>query len=350
MAISFGQEFFGIDISNGALRLIQLNKSGKKNIITAYNELVLPTDIIVNGEISDEKKLIEQIKKLIKTTRHLKGKKVISVLPETKTFIKVIETATPINKDDYQKLIEEEIINHIPLSLEEIYLDWQIVEKKNNRTKILIGAAPKNIIESYFAVLEKSDLSPYVLEIEAAPIIRSLIEKKDAQPKIIIDFGAARSSLIVYDHQTVQFTVSLPISGNQITQTIAKTLKLDDKKAEEAKIICGLDPQRCEGALLRILLQPIDDISKHVKKSLAFYKSNFSESNEITEVLLCGGGANFININKILSEKLNMTVKLGNPLTKIKTIKKNHLPKDKILSYTTAIGLALRTFDKKTLL
>ncbi|NUM25167.1 MAG: type IV pilus assembly protein PilM [Candidatus Buchananbacteria bacterium] len=349
MALSFGQEFFSIDISDGALRLIQLNKKGKKNIITSYNELALPAGVITNGEITDEKKLIELIKKLTKTARRLNGRKVISVLPETKTFIKVIEIKTPEDKNSYQQLVNDEIVNHIPMALEEIYLDWQIIEKKPDTTKILIGAAAKNIVESYFLALEKSGLSPYILEIESAAIIRSLIDKNDIKPRIIIDFGAARSSLIIYDHGTVQFTVSLPISGNNITETIEKTLKLDHNKAEEAKIVCGLDPQRCEGALLKILLKPIDDISKHIKKSLIFYKSNFSEASEIAEIILCGGGSNFIGIDKVIAQKLNLPVAIGNPMIKIKNDKKGSIPKERILSYTTAIGLALRSFDKKTL-
>lgn len=349
MAFQFGQEFFGIDISDRTLRLVQLNKNGKKKFITSYNELALSAGVIVNGEIINEKSLIDSIKKLIKDARKLNGKKVISVLPETKTFIKVIKVKTPEDQNSYQQLINDEVVNHIPMDLEEIYLDWQIIEKKNDATKILIGAATKNTVNSYFSVLEKSGLSPYVLEIEAAAIIRSLVAKDDTKPKIIIDFGAARSSLIIYDHETIQFTVSLPISGNNITETIAKTLNLDNAKAEEAKIVCGLDPARCEGALLKILLKPIDDIGKHIKKSLVFYKSNFADASAIEEIILCGGGSNFIGIDKVLSEKTGLPVKIGDPLLKLKNGRRISIAKDKKLSYTTAIGLALRAFDKKTI-
>lgn len=356
MILDLNKNTFGLDISDQALRLTQFKKEGKKLILRSYKEVGVPAEIITNGEIKQEEKLIELIKKLINSAegKKITAKNVVAVLPETKTFIKVIKIYLPkkerSKEKDLSELVKKEIINHIPLSPDEIYLDWQILKENPDSIQLLVGAAPKNIVESYSAVLEKSGLSPYVLEIEAAAIIRSLIDTNDKKAKIIIDFGAVRTGLIVYDHQTVQFTVSLPISGNKITETIAKTLKLDYKKAEKAKIVCGLDPSKCEGALLKILLGPIDELARQIQKSIIFYQTNFPNNTPITEIVLCGGGANFSKIDKVLSEKLNLPVKIGNPFTNATQTKKIAIPPSKALSYTTAIGLALRAWQKKDLI
>ncbi|MFA6215699.1 MAG: type IV pilus assembly protein PilM [Patescibacteria group bacterium] len=349
MIFDVNKNIFGLDISDRALRLVQLKKSGNKIILASYNALEIPADVIAGGEIKQEEKLAELIKKLVKTAngKKIKTKNTVTVLPETKTFIKVIDVPSVGNDEELAEIIKEEIKNHIPLSSDEIYLDWQILAKQSGSTKVLIGAAPKYIVDSYFSVIEKSGLVPYALEIESAAIVRSLFAKDDKTAKIIVDFGAVRTGLIIYSQKAIPFTITLPISGNKITDTIATTLKLDPLKAEKAKIVCGLDPKKCEGALLKILLKPIQSIADQIKKAIIFYKSNFSINNEISEVILCGGGANFSNIDKILAEKLNLTVKIGNPLTNIAKTKKIKIPPDKILSYTTAIGLALRAFQKK---
>jgi type IV pilus assembly protein PilM len=351
MASELNKNIFGLDISDGALRLIHFKKRGKKIILSSYNDLAVSAGIITNGEIKQEEKLVQSIQQLIKTAkgRKIKAKNIITVLPESKTFIKVI-TVPFAEEKELSDSIKEEVKNHIPLSLEEIYLDWQILKKTQDSIKLLIGAAPKTIVDHYSAVLEKSGLTPYVFEIEAAAIIRSLIAKDDKKTRVIIDFGAARTGLIIYDKQTIQFTVSLPVSGNKITETIAKTLKLDLKKAEKSKVVCGLDPQKCDGALLKILLKPIENLARQINKSITFYNSNFSKPNSVAEVILCGGGANFSKIDKVLSEKLNLPVKIGNPFTKAIQVKKLSIPKNKALSYTTAVGLALRAFQKKDLI
>ncbi len=348
MALTTNTNLFGLDLSDSAIRLVQLKKRGKKISIISYAEIDLPEGIITNGEITNEDKLAESIKKLIKNA---KGKKIynkdcIAVLPETKTFIQVITVAFSKDPDKILENIKEEIKNHIPLSYEEIYLDWQILKQVNDHARVLIGAAPREIVDSYYGAIEKAGLTPNVLEIEAAAIIRSLIEPKDNGAKIIIDFGANRTSLIVFDESVPQFTVSLPISGKNITNTIAKTLQIDLKKAEKAKIICGLDPQKCDGALIKILNSTTTALAKQVQKTMFFYKSLNPNGGNISEIILCGGGANFVGLDKILAEKLKIPVRVGRPSQFIATNKKLILPPDKILSFATAIGLNLRSFNK----
>ncbi|MFA6410367.1 MAG: type IV pilus assembly protein PilM [Candidatus Buchananbacteria bacterium] len=348
MIFNLNKNIFGLDISDRALRLVQLKKQGKKNILVSYNDLEIPEKIIVGGEIKEEEELAKLISQLIKTVRGKKinSKEVITVLPESKTFIKVIQVKST-GKENLPNLIKEEIKNHIPLSADEIYLDWQILGQPNEMTNLLIGAAPRAIVDSYYSAIEKAGLIPYVFEIEADAIMRSLTTKDDSATKMIIDLGAVRTGLIIYDHKTVQFTASLSISGIKITETIANTLNLNPKEAEKAKIICGLNPQKCEGALLKILLKPIDDLIAQIEKTITIYQSNFPESNPISKIILCGGGANLSNIDKILSEKLKLPVEIGNPLINISETKKIFIPTKNILSYSTAIGLALRAFQKK---
>lgn len=349
MISDLNKNIFGLDISDRALRLVQCKKRGKKIVISSYNELMVPPDIISSGVIKQTDKLIKLLDQLVKSAKGSKitSKNVIAVLPEPKTFIKVIEIPSDPNEKIIE-LVKEEIKNHIPFSPEEIYLDWQILKQDQKTIKLLIGAVPKDIVDTHFSVLEKSGLIPQVLEIEAAAIIRSLIGENDQKAKIIIDFGAVRTGLIVYDQGTVQFTISLPISGIKITETIAKTLDLDSKKAEKAKIVCGLDQTKCDGALLKILMSAIDSLTSQIKKAIVFYKTNSPGNNPISEIILCGGGANFSQIDKVLSEKLKLPVKIGNPFTKVKQTKKLTIPANKALSYTTAVGLALRSWQKGT--
>jgi len=353
MLFDYPKNIFGLDISERALRLIQLKKKGKKLIISSFNETKLAEGIIISGEIKSADKMAMAIKKLVAKAQGNKitARDVVAVLPEPKTFIKVIEVTLKeeVNMVD---AIKEEIKNHIPLELEKIYLDWQILSQSKNRVKILVGATPKDISDSYFTTIKKAGLTPLSLEIEAIAIIRALIKKnkEKKQARMIIDFGAIRTGLIIYDQGIIQFTVSLPVSGIKITQTIAKILNLDPRKAEKAKIVCGLDEKKCEGALLKILMSNINNLSTHIKKSITFYKTNFSKGNEISEIILCGGGANLDQIDRVLTERIKIPVKIGNPAINLSTKKGVNIPNHKLLSYTTAIGLALRAWQKGRLI
>jgi len=342
------KKLFGLDISDRALRLVKLAKNGKKITLISFNEIAVPPGVIINGDLMKADILTDLVKELIKSTngKKIKYDNMIAVLPETRTFIKVINLPAAKSEPELIDSIFNEIKNHIPLTPEEIYMDWQIISDNQTQLKVLIGAAPKIVADSYYDALSRTGYAPYVMEIEASAISRCLIAEKDRRPKIIIDFGANRTGLIIFDNNVPQFTVSLPISGNKITETIAKTLQLDATKAEEAKILCGLDTDKCEGAIKKILMAPIDSLAREIKKAMAFYQDNFANASPIAEIILCGGGANFAKIDKVLSEKLKIPVTIGNPLTNILLPKKFNLSASKLLSYTTAIGLALRTFQK----
>lgn len=158
------------------------------------------------------------------------------------------------------------------MDVEEVYFDWQVISSNKNGLKVLTGVAPKNIVDSYVNVLRQCNLIPLVLEIEAAAIARALITESDNKAKMIIDIGATRTGLIVYDYNTVQFAVSLPISGEKITQEISQTLNLDLRKAEKAKMVCGLDENKCQGALRKILFNTMDNLIEEIQKRWIFTK------------------------------------------------------------------------------
>jgi len=355
MAFNLSENSIGLDISDRSLRLVRLSKRGKKIHMGFFDDVAIPPGVIENGDIKKEKKFIELASSLAKKAKVKKNsiQKIISVLPETKTFITVIDIPTAKTNEENKKeddifdeLVEQEIVNHIPLNIDDIYIDWQVLKRTPGSTRLLIGAVPREISDMYYTLLEKSGLKPHTFEIEAAPIIRSLLAEGDEKSKMIIDFGAMRTGLIIYNQKTVNFTVSLPISGQKITETIATTLKMDMAKAEESKIVCGLDKERCEGALIKVLMDPINKMAAHIKRAESYYQSNFTKGNKISEIILCGGGANFINIENVLKEKVGLPVKIGDPFLNIANHKKSKMSKEKALSYTSAIGLALNAFQK----
>ncbi|MFA6421989.1 MAG: type IV pilus assembly protein PilM [Candidatus Buchananbacteria bacterium] len=334
---------FGLDISDGGLRLIQMCKKNKKVAIQLYNDINLPNDCVIEGEIKNQKVFLDHLNKLLKT--HMgHGKishEVICSLPESNTFLKQL-TIEKCNEEEVKNKVEEVLPQHLPMAMEDLYLDCQIIKTDESTMDILIGASPKQIVDSYMEILDMAGLIPSILEIEAAAISRLVIEQNGGiQPQIIIDMGATRTGLLIYDENTVKFTVSLPVSGQKITELISQTLDLDKEKAEKAKLVCGLDSAKCQGALLEIFSETIDDLCVHIQSAMDFYKINFN-NKKIEKITLCGGGANFIGIDSLLQQKLNLKVEIANPFINIANPNKNYFTPQRSQSYIAAIGLGLR--------
>jgi len=334
---------FGLDISDQSLRLAQMAKIGKKIKIQLYNEVRMPAGCLVNGEIRQPSVFADSLNKLMKTKfgRGELSREAIIALPETETFLKSLDIEAEKTSDLPDK-IKAILPQSLPLELDDLYWDWQIAGHANGKYQVVIGASPKKIVDDYLKVFAETGIIPVVLEVEAAAIARLLVEyNKEEDPQIIIDIGQSRTGLFLYDG-TVKFTVSLPISGSQINETICQSLDLTEEQAEKAKIACGLDDKTCEGAILELLAPTIEDLSKQILNAINFYYENYPAPKEIQKILLCGGGANTKNIAKVIEQATDIKTIISDPFKSIRNPNADFFTASKSQSFVTTIGLGLR--------
>ena len=363
----------GLDISDSSLKLVQLDK--KRNVfkIQAIGKIDFTDKLLDRGEVINKENIVKAIKTIIEKPQYGKvsSNEAIVCLPESKTFIKLIEIEKTPNA--IENIIEAEIEKHIPIAISDVYYDWQVIGGTRHHQLILTGVAPKKTIDQYTKILEEAGLSAVAFEIESIAICRSLLLEERPKFKgenknyLIIDIGATRTGLTIYSKNTILFTISIPISGNEITKKIAESLKIDQAQAEKAKLICGLDEDKAQGVVKDILSGVMDDLASKISEAIDFYGNHFPDRGPIHQIILGGGGANIKKLNKIINEKLNINTIVGDPLTNLdgakedfskilhsikhsETVKRyqakdkpSSLTNDFKASFSTAIGLSLRS-------
>ncbi len=344
----------GLDFSDHVFRLVEIRRGPfyrRRLQLHRYTEERLPDGLVVRGEFKNPDEVRKHLKELIRKAygRHSSHGVVVS-LPETRTFIKVITVKRPENLDNLPRAIEAEAELHIPTALSELYLDWQAVTDPKQVAvgkplMVTIGAAPKTIVDSYSTVLEAVGLIPAAFEIEAQAIVRSVIpfQKAGTENRAIgiVDFGATRSSFIVFDHNTIQFTVSIPLSGDEVTKRISQALGIGLSEAERTKRVCGVDAHKCGLQLWKIMEPFLSEMTERILEAVAFYREHFPNGRALDEIIICGGGANMNRIDELLSELTKTPVAKADPWINIDP-NRCPLPREIILSSTTAVGLALR--------
>jgi type IV pilus assembly protein PilM len=354
--LSLKPKAFGLDISDLSLKFLMLKKKGKKFSVVSFGELKIEPGIIESGEVKNEEKLAGIIKEI---TKRVKTKYVVASLPEEKAFLQVIKMPL-MSEEDLKSAILFEAENYIPLPVNEVYLDCEIVSSVHAASKnldVLLAAIPKRVVDPYLRVLKKAGFKPIAFEIESLSIARALIkDQKTTQPVLIIDLGATRSSFVIFSGNSVRFTCSIPISGIHFTELIAKNLKVSFEKAEKLKIIHGLREglriklgekttlEKVKGKIFEALIPGLVDLVQQIKKYLDFYQAHAylagPEGKKIQKIIFCGGGANLKGLDEFLELELKIPVEIGNPWINVGEVK--NFPKEKSLSFTTAIGLALR--------
>lgn len=343
---------FGLDISDLSLKIVKLKKRGKFFRLSSVGEEKIKAGLIKQGEIRDQDKVAEIIKGAIKKVRgaKLKTKYVVASLPEETAFLQVIQMPK-MSPDDLKSAVIYEAENYIPLPIEEVYLDSQIVKPvvdSLDHLDVLIAALPKKTVDSYLSTLKKAGLFPQVMEIESLAVGRALVKNEISPfPLLLIDLGATRTSFIIFSGYSLRFTSSIPVCSQMFTEAIAKELKVSQKEAERLKIRYGIKKKEIFDAVAPVLT----DLIKQIKKYIDYYQTHASHehlsSNKkgVEKILLSGGGANLDGLVDFLSLKFKIPVELGNPWLNIlpNYLKEvPGLPYKESLKYTTALGLALR--------
>lgn len=385
-------ESFGLDISDLSLKIIKLKKIKNGFDLASFGEEKIKPGIIKEGEIKDEEKLAEIIKEAIKKVKggRIKTKYVVASLPEEKAFLQVIQMPK-MAKEDLKSAVIYEAENYIPLPIEQVYLDSQIVPPVYNgldHFDVLLAALPKKTVDPYLASLKKAGLQPEALEIESLSIVRALIKNEvSAVPLLLIDLGATRTSFIVFSGHSLRFTSSIPVSSGSFNEIIFKSLGVSLTEAERLKIKYGLEEKveleikdkkteirKEKGKIFEALVPALVDLVQQIKKHLDYYQAHashehlpppttFQENNSdkskpqkvvggkgVSKILLCGGGANLKGLTELLTLELKIPVELGNPWVNILPEPQKEtpeLPFEKSLGYTTALGLALRGIEEK---
>jgi len=343
----------GLDLSNRSFKIVQFReRTGKPSLVSSVKQDI-PAGLVENSEIKKEKELIILIKSALAKMKgeSLRTRQVVCNLPEEKVFIRVVQLPL-MKKEEINHAVKWEAEAHIPLGLDEVYLDWQIIESNtahSDHFDILIAVAPRTLIESYFNFLKKCGLQPIALEPESIAVVRGLIGDKQAKPAIIVDIGATGTNFVIFAASAIRFTSHVNISGQLFNQAIAKSLGVTEKEANQLKIKIGLDKTKERGKVYQALKPIVVNLTKQIADYINFYHNNATHIHDskgsIAQVILCGGDSLLNNLPELLSQQLELPVQLGNPLNNLTLAdKKTSLSKKEALSYTTAIGLALREF------
>jgi len=136
-----------------------------------------------------------------------------------------------------------------------------------------------------------------------------------------------------------------------LTGAIADFLQVDVAKAEEMKIEYGLNGKSAKAEKVAQIITPIlEEFISQIKKYLNFYKDHssveyFISGGKVEKILLCGGGSALKGLPDFMSKSLEIPVESGDPLVNFSTKKAKNKANKSVISYTTAIGLALRQIN-----
>jgi len=330
--------FFGLDIGSSSIKLIQLSKEGDKFNLIALGEASAPQPGIRGSNPEHWAQTAECIKKLIADLK-IKTKNVVLGLPED-SVISRLKWFPPMKEDEVRAALEFEAETFIPQPLDQVKIDYEIIDKDDaGRLLVFVLAAPNEIVDKHLKVAKMAGLNLIALETPAVSLAR-IFSFKEA-PALILDMGDKFSSLTVDKGGNVFLTRTISIGGDAFTRGVSLSLGLDINVARGYCQAYGLKETELEGKVRNALMPLFEKLVDEVKKTMLSFKEQWQE--DIGVVVLSGGGVNMPGLIEEMAKVLGVEVQIAQPFTGVKSNTPISVDvRNEGSKFSTAFGLAAR--------
>jgi type IV pilus assembly protein PilM len=352
----------GIDIGSSSIKVVQLHNNEGITTLDTYGEIALGP--LGGAEVGQSTNLsVEKIAHALTdvlTASEVHAERAGVCMPFSASLVKLI-TLPALSDKKLQTVIPIEARKYIPVPIDQVQLDYFIVpeveqrlfEKSsgNNleentplkRRIVLIVAMHDDALTRHNSILKKTSLTPLFYELEVFSSVRSTVSRSLA-PVVVFDIGASSSKLYLVELGIVLASHVVPMGGQNITRSIAKSLSVSLGRAEELKRSIGLlkeseDPENAQ--IAHICELTMEHIFAEARRVLIGFERRYNKV--VTKGILVGGGAALKGVDFFGQERFDMEVSVGNPFA--------HIEVPAFLQNTTqevgpvfagAIGTALR--------
>lgn len=337
-------EFFGLDIGSYNLKVVQLTKSGKQYRLVAFGSGPSTRKGLVSEADADLTALAEAIKKLHQEAK-ISTKNATTALPQDQVFTRTVNLP-PLSEEELRSAIKWEAEQYVPIPLEEATIAHQVVGQikidTQQKTQVLIVAAPKRLVDKALNVLKTAGLNCVGLETEISATARSLVAP-GGDNALVVDLGAKATDMAVVENGLVVFSRSIATAGEALTRAVASSLGLDPTQAEAYKKAYGVDPQKLEGKVREAIGPIFDVVVKEIEKTAEYYRSETKRT--VKRVILSGGTAGLPEVVSLMASKLSLEIQVGDPFGQVamEEILKKRLSQVQTPFYAVAVGLAMKS-------
>ncbi len=337
----------GVDIGTASIKVVEISKESNRFTLLNYGMIEVAAGKDTSQPSNQD--IVAGIKTVIQSAQ-IKSKDAIASIPSFPTFATTI-TLPYLSEEEVEKAMPFEARKYIPVPLNEVQLDWaivnvhkepkeQIIAKSGGPTvDVFLVAVPKQEVARYQSIMNEAGLNLRALELENFALIRSLIGN-DLSSIVIVNIGGRSTSILIVEHGVQRASHDYEIGGFEITKSIAQSLGITIARAEELKRSLGI--RATEDNIVRQAMSSLIDLMVlEVNKTIHNYEDQ--QKSKIAKILLVGGLANMPDFLKYFGEKLGREVSLGNPLARVVIpAGVERLRAELNSTFVVSIGLAMR--------
>lgn len=308
------QRLLGIDIGSYSIKIAELERSFRQFELVGFYEQPL----VHVPEQSWEVAVGAALTKLFNEYQ-LPRDPLYTALPGQQLAFRLM--TLPFG--DFKKIdntIEFEMENYVPLALDELLIDYQILHAAKTSSNILISYSKKSDMVKLMTAFSNAEVDPRFVGAEPAEM-GQLLKLGMIQPEgayAILDLGHEKTNVTIFIGSQLFYARTIMLGGRHLTQAVADAMKIPYEEAEKMKTELGQVDGSTEDmdAMTRTISEALKKTLEELTVQLRQTFFSFQESNQepVQAILLCGGTSRLVGVDQFLSKMLRINVSFADAL------------------------------------
>ncbi|NOY70386.1 MAG: type IV pilus assembly protein PilM [Deltaproteobacteria bacterium] len=351
MIFGHKEQLIGLDIGSRSIKAAEVIEGKRGWGLKRFGTIDIAPGAIEEGVIKEPQVVSDAIRELY-GLYNFKTKNVAISIGGYSVIVKNITVQNMPEEQLYESL-NFEAEQYIPFDINDVNLDFEILgenEQNPNQMNVLLVAAKKDMVNDYINLIDMSQLSLCIIDIDAFALqnIYEVNYEAGGENVALIDIGASKTSLNILKNNISVFMRDVSLGCGQINQKIVSLLNCSMTDAEEIKFSEKTDKISRQD-LKEIVSSVVSDWCGEIRRALDFFYST-NPDDQIKQIVLSGGGANIREFRELLGLQTSADVKIINPFEGFDTEAENldqAFLKQIAPQAAISMGLAVRKVDDK---
>ncbi len=343
----------GLDIGSSRIKAVELKANGKGGYeLINIGQMALMTDTIVDGQIIDGNHVSDCITQIFEE-QGIKNDQIATSISGHAVIVKKISVPAMSN-EELREQIQWEAEQHIPFDINDVNLDYHVVEgSEGGNMEVLLVACKKDVVSQITQVVSQAGKAPGIVDVDAFAMQNAYEVSYRPQPNevvMLLNIGASVMNINIVRGDNSLFMRDISMGGNQYTDMLQRELSLTFEQAEVLKRGGEVEGATVTFADAEQFLQSVTEmLGSEVQRTLDFFYNQTSPDTEgLGRVLVAGGCSKVYGLLPYLSERLKVSVEPFDPFRSIninpKKFDENYI-REFAPDMAVAVGLALRSAD-----
>ncbi|MBO4374654.1 MAG: pilus assembly protein PilM [Lachnospiraceae bacterium] len=370
-----------VDIGSTTTRIVEIDyKRNNPNVYKCFS-IPTPEGAIDDGQILDPEGFGELLKQSL-TENGVKTKKAVYSITSSKIANR--EVIVPkVKERSLAPLVNAKATEYFPVDMSLYHLAYnqmgEVEEDGRKQLKMLVLAAPKDLLESYYDLSKAAGLSIEALDYAGNSIMPVIRADVGEDVTLVIKIDEASSVLTVLDSKKITLQRNITYGSDSVVEEVVaadtlggtsyddalKLLRLQklidlsveepvekkrgpgrrkkiEETAEESESGVSTEMDLRRQRLIFNVTQSLDMFVGSVTRVIDYYNSRNTE-RPITKCLLTGMGADFVGLDQMLASEIETEVRVLDTVSCAKLAK--DVKKISIGEYIACIGASIDPMD-----